>query len=344
MLCVNYLAIEGSVGRKARNRAGDVAAVQSWLNSIMPDSRRQLRADGRNGPNTMEAIADFQTKVVGSRKPDGRVDPGGRTLRHMNDPNAAAVWAAKSSTALCTPVKPVQETVPLSVPYDGAIELAQSAPALAVFFPHLKEREGVIEHFYCDSHENRLVTIGIGCLVDSRRSGAARIRRGAELCRDLMRRYSVRFVDKDGTTASEEEVIEDWKRVQRGKRGAGGSRRIAKLRIGAGSAEILARKQIEYFAGGMYGKFPFSRGLHPWVQMALIDARWNPAKINPWHSKRRHIVEMWKALDPSSSEFDPMGAYEHFVGAWKHKQTGRYGQRVKWRNARFREGAMRMAV
>lgn len=43
-----------------------------------------LEVDGKCGPVTTDLIQEFQKRVVGMSTPDGRVDPGGTTLRQLN--------------------------------------------------------------------------------------------------------------------------------------------------------------------------------------------------------------------------------------------------------------------
>ncbi|MEM6972887.1 MAG: peptidoglycan-binding domain-containing protein [Pseudomonadota bacterium] len=336
------LVIVGSVGRKGDNRPADVALVQARLNLMAPPARKTLSVDGRNGPNTMRAIEDFQEKVVGSRKPDGRVDPGGRTLRHLNQMTSAAVWAEKTLNTISCPVRPAAESLPASIPYTRSLPLVEDDQAMAVLFAHLRYSEGDIPHFYCDTRD--LVTIGVGCLVDTpHKTREKRRLAGRGFCREIMNRYGVQMVGRGGGRADLDEIYADWCRVFDGKAGAKSSRSIARLRISPGGGVRLARKQAAYFCGGMYKKYPYGRDLHGWIQLALIDARWNPAGIGPWGSTK-HIREMWRLLDPSKASFDPLGAAAEFKAAWAHKLgKGRYGKRVAWRNARFREGALRMA-
>ncbi|MDH5674306.1 MAG: T6SS effector amidase Tae4 family protein [Myxococcales bacterium] len=78
--------ISASVGRRGTNLAADVETIQRLLNdhlaSIPPT--KALDDDGKVGNLTIAAIERFQTRVVGMTRPDGRVDPGGRTLRSLN--------------------------------------------------------------------------------------------------------------------------------------------------------------------------------------------------------------------------------------------------------------------
>ena len=76
-------AITGSVGRGGQNRAADVTIVQGALNQFVgkPGGPAQyLATDGSVGEKTIAAIAAFQAAVVRVARPDGRVDPGGRTF------------------------------------------------------------------------------------------------------------------------------------------------------------------------------------------------------------------------------------------------------------------------
>ena len=78
--------ISASVGVGGANRPQDVVKVQNLLNqnrARVPDAR-EITVDGLVGPETINAIINFQRHVVGLSNPDGRVDPNGRTLRALN--------------------------------------------------------------------------------------------------------------------------------------------------------------------------------------------------------------------------------------------------------------------
>lgn len=92
MAIINSISIVGSVGRSGRNQSRDVSVVQTRLNDLMSAPRVPLAVDGLNGPKTQGAIADFQKSVLKFNSPDSRVDPNGRTIAAMNDPNSAKIW------------------------------------------------------------------------------------------------------------------------------------------------------------------------------------------------------------------------------------------------------------
>ena len=76
-------AINASVGRGGANRREDVLEVQRLLNRHDLSPLKPLEVDGIVGPATISAIEHFQDKVVHMSRPDGRVDPGGRTIRQL---------------------------------------------------------------------------------------------------------------------------------------------------------------------------------------------------------------------------------------------------------------------
>jgi len=77
--------ISGSVGKGGINKPQDVVTVQELINqnieSIAPIPL--LKVDGKAGPKTVSAIEAFQRKVAGIKMPDGRVDPGGKTITKL---------------------------------------------------------------------------------------------------------------------------------------------------------------------------------------------------------------------------------------------------------------------
>ena len=77
------MAINASVGRGGVNARGDVLAVQVLLNINRAADAAPIAVDGGYGEETGRAIAAFQTRSMGAADPDGRVDPGGRTLSQL---------------------------------------------------------------------------------------------------------------------------------------------------------------------------------------------------------------------------------------------------------------------
>ena len=79
--------IGASVGTGGVNRPDDVKIVQTLLNlnigrlTPLPP----VDVNGQCGPSTVEAITEFQRTVLGLAQPDGRVDPGGGTLRKLSE-------------------------------------------------------------------------------------------------------------------------------------------------------------------------------------------------------------------------------------------------------------------
>lgn len=102
------LRIENSVGKKGINRSGDVKLVQALINTIsLPQFNASLVVDGLSGPNTVRAISSFQSAVVGMVRPDGRVDPGGRTFRTLTA-NLTTTEAGKIKSSIAAPGARIQ--------------------------------------------------------------------------------------------------------------------------------------------------------------------------------------------------------------------------------------------
>ncbi len=80
------MAILQSVGQKGKNQKIDVKIIQAALNLAQSTHfklKKRLVVDGENGDKTIAAIENFQKKIVKLQNPDGRVDPGGKTLRNI---------------------------------------------------------------------------------------------------------------------------------------------------------------------------------------------------------------------------------------------------------------------
>ena len=87
--------ISGSVGAHGKNRKADTRKIQKLLNARFPSNA--LAVDGDCGPKTIRRIKRFQKRYMA--KPDGRVDPGGRTLKKLNAaaPGMQKDWRGDSS-------------------------------------------------------------------------------------------------------------------------------------------------------------------------------------------------------------------------------------------------------
>jgi hypothetical protein len=94
MAVSSSIFISRSVGKGGANLAADVRTVQARLNELMPPGRTRLVVDGKCGPLTKGSIAEFQTIVCGMRFPDGRADPGGKTVAALSDGDSAQRWNA----------------------------------------------------------------------------------------------------------------------------------------------------------------------------------------------------------------------------------------------------------
>lgn len=81
MVCMD---IKESVGVGGKNRPEDVRAIRRLLNQQRDIFTSPLPLIGTVDDILCEQIRRFQYYSVGLLKPDGRVDPGGKTLRRLN--------------------------------------------------------------------------------------------------------------------------------------------------------------------------------------------------------------------------------------------------------------------
>jgi hypothetical protein len=83
-------SITASVGKGGVNRQNDVITVQKLINQniglITP--LRPIAEDGKVVPMMINAIEEFQRRVLKISHPDGRVDPNGKTLKKLNEQSA----------------------------------------------------------------------------------------------------------------------------------------------------------------------------------------------------------------------------------------------------------------
>ncbi|HKP62074.1 MAG TPA: M15 family metallopeptidase [Polyangiales bacterium] len=96
--------INASVGKDAINKSDDVFIVQRLLNE------RGFRCgtpDGVCGSRTRDAIIAFQRGFM--HKPDGRVDPGGSSMKRLNQPGKPVTTESGSLTRLVP--KPERSTI-----------------------------------------------------------------------------------------------------------------------------------------------------------------------------------------------------------------------------------------
>lgn len=80
------MAIQKSVGEKGVNDKVDVKIIQAALNLAQSADfklQKKIVIDGKIGKKTISAIIDFQKAIVKLNHPDGRIDPGGATLKKL---------------------------------------------------------------------------------------------------------------------------------------------------------------------------------------------------------------------------------------------------------------------
>jgi hypothetical protein len=130
--------LTGSVGRGGDNEPSEVQAVRARLAALGFGE-----ASGEDIGPPIEAITRYQGEVVGARHPDGRIDPGGRTLRVLNagkrapEPEPATAAGAAPAAPPGGPAPAAPPAGPVPIPYPntdpaaGAASAPSSAPARA---------------------------------------------------------------------------------------------------------------------------------------------------------------------------------------------------------------------
>lgn len=119
--------LTASVGRGAANKSADVLVVQSLLNQRIGNlGLAHLTLDSVVGPKTLTAIEAFQRVMVGMPRPDGRVDPNGRTFRELDGSRMAdkkpGVSVSKPAPNTSAPSQPVSSgTASSGRPVAGAV-------------------------------------------------------------------------------------------------------------------------------------------------------------------------------------------------------------------------------
>ena len=105
------IPIRMSVGAgKAPNHKQDIEVVQSLLNRHVHEltpKRMPLPITGMCGISMVEMIKDFQKQVVGFHRPDGRVDPTGKTLKYLNKPSSPFLTPQHGNSNKPIPLYPI---------------------------------------------------------------------------------------------------------------------------------------------------------------------------------------------------------------------------------------------
>lgn len=118
------LTLSASVGPGARNHPSDLRGV------ILKLSVAGFLTLPTSGQATAAAIKRFQKDRVGFNKPDGRVDPGGKTLAALNTPIPTASGAPPASATVGGKTTPPATTGPGSAAGGSAAPMSGTGGAL----------------------------------------------------------------------------------------------------------------------------------------------------------------------------------------------------------------------
>lgn len=121
--------ISGSVGIKGKNRLSDVKLIQLLINkNSKSDSKASaLKADGVCGPRTVAAIKNFQLHQLGMVRPDGRVDPSGKTFSKLISLAPAKARPAQHVTAFINSIAEEAKKAAKAWNVPASVLIAQAA-------------------------------------------------------------------------------------------------------------------------------------------------------------------------------------------------------------------------
>ncbi|WP_041598720.1 peptidoglycan-binding protein [Hahella chejuensis] len=111
-------SIQQSVGLGGVNRKADVILAQTLLNRYAKTHSSRLVVDGVAGAATVSAIKRFQREKAGMNKPDGRIDPGGRTLGALlGGKRLRIAWGGRTSSTFNAKVIKIAAAMDMSPDY-----------------------------------------------------------------------------------------------------------------------------------------------------------------------------------------------------------------------------------
>lgn len=132
--------LTASVGHDAKNQPADVTLIQKRLNdNKVTGEIRPLEIDGLIGANTIRRIKVFQKRIIFMARPDGRVDPNGKTFKRLTAIRASANTARtfKLSSKAIDLLKRIEKLA--TKPYDDqtALDITEWVKGATIGYGHL---------------------------------------------------------------------------------------------------------------------------------------------------------------------------------------------------------------
>ncbi|MGB3125645.1 MAG: N-acetylmuramidase family protein [Pseudomonas sp.] len=125
-------SISASVGTsgKARNEPADVRLIQRLFNLITPKPASPLVEDGKSGPLLVQRISDYQVSRLKVAKPDGVIDPAGRTFNSLLEDARKAIPGPQVQSPepvkVPVPAVPDKQALVTQVTCDGGVTLTDA--------------------------------------------------------------------------------------------------------------------------------------------------------------------------------------------------------------------------
>ena len=149
--------IEKSVGQGGFNRKDDVLKIQRLLNLIAVSDggpRPRLAEDGLIGPKTIGAIRAFQQ--FHRTASDGRVDPGGPTLKKMNEVPKRAL-AEQNTLRLARTMQAMPDLIAMAKKAQRTAEMAMDF--LRVNMPSAKRSHDLADLHFAFGKQQQSTTL-----------------------------------------------------------------------------------------------------------------------------------------------------------------------------------------
>lgn len=132
--------LTAAVGNNGKNQPADVTFIQKLLNDYkITGEIKPLKIDGKIGPETIRRIEVFQKRILFMGRPDGRIDPNGKTFKRLSSIRATANTAHtyKLSTKAIDLLKGIEKLA--TKPYDDqtALDITEWVKGATIGYGHL---------------------------------------------------------------------------------------------------------------------------------------------------------------------------------------------------------------
>ncbi len=142
------MQLQGSVGANGINARADVLVIQQGLNTVgFKPVPSPLSEDGLIGPKTLRTIRRFQREIVRMINPDGRIDPGGRSLKILSLYSAKAQAQPQPRKAISSPKSTARPVTPTTVARRPISPITMHGLSSAYTITYRRRAKPVLSHY-----------------------------------------------------------------------------------------------------------------------------------------------------------------------------------------------------